>query len=546
MTIEYDIFLSLVNKKLCKLANVMEQTQPINILHLHPFDCYKSKIKIIIDVIDKLTKEAEIEKERLLNKNLLYKKDIQALQNKINKDIATESELDDNTKNEDNKTETKKTETKMNDKNLFVNYHLEYELLKNEEEKTMFEIKLVEYKMKSLVDEIESIKKWTCNEQIDMLEHKDTCKTDKQDINNAKVGGKDVTKRMNTDEVVYDFAEIDNFICKITKNKIENNVIEREIKENDTTKNNIDDNKNSSNIKFDEVSSKNYEKLKEIVNELQKIKIEKEKKREMYYKFIMSGYEEMGIEKYNKIDDEIINNFYSVNINSLYKRYCEIQNEIEKRKCYVKEIIKEIEKLEVNLEGHVSIEKCSTEINNKNIEKLNETKNYLIVEEEKHFESIFNEVLEELSEICTVFDMEMLKFDKNKENLEIMKKIIDELKNKKDMYIEITKLMKKREEIKNRMIEFEKNASDPKRLFKSSFQLVSEEKFRKNAVPNLLKVEELLLKKVVEYENSFEALFIKGDNYRNYLENEIKNRIINKTVFIMNKQDTPRKQEKRV
>ena len=50
------------------------------------------------------------------------------------------------------------------------------------------------------------------------------------------------------------------------------------------------------------------------------------------------------------------------------------------------------------------------------------------------------------------------------------------------------------------MIDFEKSASDPRRLFRSSFQLVEEEKFRKTCFPTLMKLEQKLEKAIVAWE----------------------------------------------
>jgi Microtubule associated protein (MAP65/ASE1 family) len=49
---------------------------------------------------------------------------------------------------------------------------------------------------------------------------------------------------------------------------------------------------------------------------------------------------------------------------------------------------------------------------------------------------------------------------------------------------------------------FEKSASDPRRLFQSSFRLLNEEKFRKNALPDLLRLEKSLLTAVSDYTSS--------------------------------------------
>jgi hypothetical protein len=51
-----------------------------------------------------------------------------------------------------------------------------------------------------------------------------------------------------------------------------------------------------------------------------------------------------------------------------------------------------------------------------------------------------------------------------------------------------------------KMIEFEKSASDPRRLFQSSFRLLEEEKWRKSCWPNLVKIEDQLISACLAYE----------------------------------------------
>lgn len=82
------------------------------------------------------------------------------------------------------------------------------------------------------------------------------------------------------------------------------------------------------------------------------------------------------------------------------------------------------------------------------------------------------------------------------------------------------------------MTEFEKIASDPKRLFRSSFQLNTEEKLGNTAYPSLLKLEEKLFELIEAYEESFGRFCLSGQDYKILLRAEIDNRIINRTVFI--------------
>lgn len=50
------------------------------------------------------------------------------------------------------------------------------------------------------------------------------------------------------------------------------------------------------------------------------------------------------------------------------------------------------------------------------------------------------------------------------------------------------------------MKDFELTASDPKRLFRPSFQLIEEEKFRKTCLPTLTKMESNLIFLIMKYE----------------------------------------------
>ncbi|KAF9910195.1 hypothetical protein EC991_007122 [Linnemannia zychae] len=96
----------------------------------------------------------------------------------------------------------------------------------------------------------------------------------------------------------------------------------------------------------------------------------------------------------------------------------------------------------------------------------------------------------------------------------------------------VYKLMMTRSNHIERMIAFEQTASDPKRLFQSSFQLVEEEKFRRRAYPTLLKLENTLLDAIMKFEKEHEQSFMyEGLPYLETLQAEIENRHVNETVF---------------
>ncbi|KAI9353898.1 microtubule associated protein-domain-containing protein [Obelidium mucronatum] len=94
-------------------------------------------------------------------------------------------------------------------------------------------------------------------------------------------------------------------------------------------------------------------------------------------------------------------------------------------------------------------------------------------------------------------------------------------------------LIEQRTALLEKMVDFEKSASDPRRLFRSSFQLNEEERFRKTCVPNLLKVEESLRGKMKGFEQEQEKPFIfRGSRYLDVLEKETSERFLNEALFI--------------
>lgn len=292
-----------------------------------------------------------------------------------------------------------------------------------------------------------------------------------------------------------------------------------------------------------EASIEQYEivfKIYEIYCEKKK---ELEKKRVVCVKNILNAYKIL--ERINlDSDDVMIQNDHSlVKIDVLHRKSKFYAEEIERRKCLVSGLIIQIENLRDVLYFYNTIdeEKIIDSITDKNIDMLLNMRDKLVEMEIRYFETIFNETKSKLYEICSVFGMDTVDFEKTKENLDIMKKIIHELSIKKDKFLEIQEIINKRSELKSRMIEFEKSASDPKRLFRSSFQLLDEERFRKTAYPNLLKIEGQILECIEEFEDNFGEFKYKGEVYKDFLSHEIANRIINKNVFIMNKSNTPKK-----
>ncbi|KAI7886717.1 hypothetical protein K492DRAFT_202988 [Lichtheimia hyalospora FSU 10163] len=96
----------------------------------------------------------------------------------------------------------------------------------------------------------------------------------------------------------------------------------------------------------------------------------------------------------------------------------------------------------------------------------------------------------------------------------------------------VAKIMKQRNDLIQEMINFEKNASDPKRLFQASFQLLQEERWRNSCFPNLLQLDDALFKAVREFEYISGKPFIYGQRrYLDTLRDEIADRAANQTFF---------------
>ncbi|KAI5170887.1 hypothetical protein PAEPH01_1523 [Pancytospora epiphaga] len=177
-------------------------------------------------------------------------------------------------------------------------------------------------------------------------------------------------------------------------------------------------------------------------------------------------------------------------------------------------------------------EQFSDSIDAENLGMMREYSRGLREERARLFDSIFDKTKSELMEINKVFGIKTIDYSVTEESLDTMREAIASLLPKKDLFCEIFSLIEKRQLLLQKMTEFEKIASDPKRLFRSSFQLNTEEKFRNTAYPSLLKLEDKLFELIEAYEESFGKFSISDQEYKVILRAEVDNRIINRTVFI--------------
>ncbi|CAG8503981.1 12511_t:CDS:10 [Acaulospora colombiana] len=117
--------------------------------------------------------------------------------------------------------------------------------------------------------------------------------------------------------------------------------------------------------------------------------------------------------------------------------------------------------------------------------------------------------LGELWDKCLVPQYEREAFFENLRQLESSEEVYEllaqEIARLQELYFKCAKIYKwmlDRRALIEKMIDFEKKASDPKRLFQSSFRLLEEEKWRKSCWPNLVRIEEQLINACVSYEEA--------------------------------------------
>lgn len=170
-------------------------------------------------------------------------------------------------------------------------------------------------------------------------------------------------------------------------------------------------------------------------------------------------------------------------------------------------------------------------LSEKNIKLVQEYNSFLKAEQSRLFDEIYDRTLENLKSITSLMNVSFPEYARTDSDLIEMRAMVEKYKNIFIKHSEISDLIQKRKELLLKMTEFEKIASDPKRLFKSSFQLISEEKFRNSAYPSLLKIEENLLNQIDQFEQNYGTFYVENKPYRSMLKYEIENSTINRTVF---------------
>lgn len=123
------------------------------------------------------------------------------------------------------------------------------------------------------------------------------------------------------------------------------------------------------------------------------------------------------------------------------------------------------------------------------------------------------------------------------EGLQLLSRQIATLRPKLELTETLHAAIATRAQLIEQMRQFERSASDPARLFRSSFQLLHEEKFRKTALPSLLAQETRLRGQLAEFKRRFREDFCVAATaeeerpFIELLEEEVAGRYLNEGIF---------------
>lgn len=116
--------------------------------------------------------------------------------------------------------------------------------------------------------------------------------------------------------------------------------------------------------------------------------------------------------------------------------------------------------------------------------------------------------------------------------LQLLSRQIARLQPRVDASNKLRMLIEERTGLIERMKQFEQSASNPNRLFGSSFQLLQEEKFRKTAYPNLIKLETAIEQALSEWAQlTGDPFILNGQEWVRMFEEEKATRWINEAFF---------------
>jgi hypothetical protein len=184
----------------------------------------------------------------------------------------------------------------------------------------------------------------------------------------------------------------------------------------------------------------------------------------------------------------------------------------------------------------------SEDISLTNMDRLLEERRRLVDFQQQRFRELYDSHLAELKRLMKALKMgprqqaSMLETvqEYTAEGLQLLSRHLAVLQPKLELTTALYESIRNRDALIAQMRTFEVSASDPARLFRSSFQLMQEEKFRKTALPNLLALEAKLKLQLTEYRDKFREDFVaeeaKGP-FASVLEDEIAGRYLNEGIF---------------
>lgn len=190
-----------------------------------------------------------------------------------------------------------------------------------------------------------------------------------------------------------------------------------------------------------------------------------------------------------------------------------------------------------------------TDLSLNNIKLLSQERNRLINFQQQKFKELYDSQVVELQKLMTALRWNETRQQAVLSNcqsytadgLQHLSRQLAALQPKLEQSLQIISSITSRYALIAKMREFEKSASDPARLFRSSFQLLQEEKFRKTALPSLLNLETQLKSLLAEYKLKFEEEFIYYDENEGIaddsvpfivvLEEEISGRFMSSGIF---------------
>ena len=191
------------------------------------------------------------------------------------------------------------------------------------------------------------------------------------------------------------------------------------------------------------ISIERLNSLRAILSNLNEKKVVKEKKRQEFYN---------SIQNHLLVLKRPISLTYDEKICYLEKLAHNLETEILDRKNKLVEIILNIRKGEEYLQ--LDPKELLYDLDDYNFIQLEKYLNYLIKEQNDHFDQIFDNTFKTLSELNKIFGISTAEYTRDKQSLDTIKANIIDLAPKKELFSEIIDLIDRRKLLLEKMTEF--------------------------------------------------------------------------------------------